>query len=131
MDKGGRPKKEFDQKTFESLCHIQCTREEICSFFDNCDHKTLSRWCQDTYGEGFSPAYKRLSDGGKSSLRRMQWKSADAGNVTMQIFLGKQMLGQKDKSEVSGEGGGPITLKVVYDDGKPQGDNNPPAEATS
>ena len=26
----------------------------------------------------------------------MQWKSAESGNVTMQIFLGKNMLGQSD-----------------------------------
>lgn len=37
---------------------------------------------------------------GKASLRRMQFKSAEDGNVTMQIWLGKQMLGQRDKSEI-------------------------------
>ena len=35
------------------------------------------------------------------SLRRAQWKSAKSGNVTMQIWLGKQWLGQKEQSEVS------------------------------
>ena len=30
----------------------------------------------------------------------MQWKSAEKGNVTMQIWLGKQNLGQSDKQEV-------------------------------
>jgi hypothetical protein len=29
-------------------------------------------------------------------LRQLQWQSAEKGNVTMQIFLGKQMLGQTD-----------------------------------
>jgi len=33
----------------------------------------------------------------------MQWKSAEKGNVTMQIWLGKQILGQADKSEVKWE----------------------------
>ena len=28
-DKGGRPRKEIDQHTFEGLCEIQCTLEEI------------------------------------------------------------------------------------------------------
>ncbi len=37
---------------------------------------------------------------GQGSLRRMQFLAAQKGNVTMQIWLGKQYLGQKDKSEV-------------------------------
>ena len=32
-------------------------------------------------------------------LRQLQWKSAENGNVTMQIFLGKNILGQQDKLE--------------------------------
>ena len=31
----------------------------------------------------------------------MQWKSAEDGNVTMQIWLGKQVLGQAEKQEVT------------------------------
>ena len=34
-------------------------------------------------------------------LRQMQWKSAENGNVTMQIFLGKQVLGQSDTPDNS------------------------------
>ena len=34
-------------------------------------------------------------------LRQLQWKSAEQGNVTMQIFLGKNILGQQDKLEES------------------------------
>jgi hypothetical protein len=34
------------------------------------------------------------------SLRRAQWKSAEGGNVTMQIWLGKQWLGQKEQHEI-------------------------------
>ena len=32
-----RPRKEIDQKNFESLCGLQCTLEEICGFFDVTD----------------------------------------------------------------------------------------------
>ena len=28
--KGGRPQKNIDKKTFENLCAIQCTKDEIC-----------------------------------------------------------------------------------------------------
>jgi hypothetical protein len=35
-------------------------------------------------------------DRGKCTLRRWQWASAKNGNVTMQIWLGKQLLKQRD-----------------------------------
>jgi hypothetical protein len=37
---------------------------------------------------------------GRAAIRRMQFASAQKGNVPMQIWLGKQYIGQKDKSEV-------------------------------
>jgi hypothetical protein len=33
------------------------------------------------------------------SIRRQQYKSAEGGNVTMQIWLGKQYLNQRDRNE--------------------------------
>lgn len=42
---------------------------------------------------------------GQGSLRRMQFVAAQKGNVTMQIWLGKQYLGQKDKHENTLEAG--------------------------
>lgn len=92
---GGRPKKEFNQETFEELCSLQCTKEEICSVL-KCDEKTLTRMCEDTYGLSFSDAFKTYSAGGKTSLRRAQYKSALSGNATLLVWLGKQYLGQKD-----------------------------------
>lgn len=95
MINGGRPKKEIDKKAFENLCSLQCTKDEICGFFD-VHEETLTRWCHDTYGEGFSDVYKKKSASGKMSLRRMQFRTAEEGNATMQIWLGKQYLGQTD-----------------------------------
>ena len=100
--KGGRPRKEIDKDMFEKLCAIQCTESEICSFFDTTD-KTLTRWCNDTYGMSYSDIYKIKSAGGKTSLRRMQFKLAEK-NPAMAIFLGKQYLGQKDKIEYTDDG---------------------------
>ena len=37
----------------------------------------------------------------KIKLRKLQWKSAEKGNVTMQIFLGKNILGQQDRLETT------------------------------
>lgn len=98
-DLGGRPKTEIDKDVFEGLCEIQCTKNEMCSVF-KCDEKTLTRWCKDTYGMGFSDVYKKESETGKTSLRRMQWNLAKSGNATMQLWLGKQYLDQRDKQEV-------------------------------
>ena len=44
---GGRPSAEIDQESFEKLCAMQCTRNEICAWFGITD-KTLSRWCEKT-----------------------------------------------------------------------------------
>lgn len=87
----------IDKKQFEALCAIQCTQEEICSVL-NCNTDTLNSWCKNTYGVNFSEIFKEKRQGGKASLRRMQWKLAEK-NATMGIWLGKQYLGQKDKEE--------------------------------
>ena len=90
---------EIDQKTFEGLCHIQCTQREVCDFL-NVDDKTLTKWCKTTYGLPFSDVLRQKRGGGKVSLRRTQWRNAiDLNNTTMQIWLGKQFLGQTDKVE--------------------------------
>ena len=90
-----RPKKNINQKQFEALCSIQCTEEEICNVLEVTD-KTLTRWCKETYGKGFSDVYAEKRDLGKVSLRRQQWKAAEKGNITMQIWLGKQLLKQSE-----------------------------------
>lgn len=97
MAKAGRPKKEINQKQFESLCAIQCTSEEICAVLDVSD-KVLENWCRDTYGENFSVVFAQKRAGGKASLRRNQWRMSET-NPTMAIWLGKQYLGQSDHVE--------------------------------
>ena len=93
-----RPRKEIDQKDFESLCALQCTKEEICGFFDVSD-KTLENWCKRTYSEGFSKVFKKKRGKGKISLRRAQFRLAEK-SASMAIWLGKQWLGQKDTVEI-------------------------------
>lgn len=90
----GRPRKEIDKTEFEKLCGLQCTRDEICGFFDT-TAKTLYAWCKDTYGEDFSTVYEIKREKGKISLRRAQFQLAQK-NASMAIFLGKNMLGQTD-----------------------------------
>ena len=90
-----RPRKVINQKQFESLCAIQCTQEEICNVLD-VSEKTLISWCNEVYGESFSKVFRQKRDLGKTSLRRNQWKLAENGNSTMQIWLGKQILKQSE-----------------------------------
>ncbi len=105
----GRPKKEFSPEQFEALCRMWCTESEICSFFATTD-KTLSKWLKRQYKMTFSEAYKKFSEEGNISLRRAQFKSAiDRENVTMQIWLGKQYLGQSEEFHVKAEN------KMEYD----------------
>ena len=90
-----RPKKKISQKQFESLCAIQCTKEEICDVLDVTE-KTLNNWCKEIYGTSFSLVFNQKRALGKASLRRNQWKLAEKGNSTMQIWLGKQILKQSE-----------------------------------
>ena len=97
----GRPRVTWDEaqwRQIDGMCAIQCTESEIAGVM-NVSTDTLERIVKDEWGINFAEYYKQKSDKGKMSLRRLQWKSAEAGNVAMQIFLGKQMLGQKEKAE--------------------------------
>lgn len=93
----GRPLKDIKKEEFEKLCGLQCTKEEICSFFDVTD-KTLESWCRRTYKIGFSEVFKQKRGKGKISLRRAQFELAKK-NATMAIWLGKQYLDQKEPEE--------------------------------
>ena len=63
---------------------------EIADFY-GCDESLLRK----SYSEFLTKGRAEQ----KIRLRQLQWKSAEKGNVTMQIFLGKNMLGQQDKIE--------------------------------
>ena len=94
----GRPNKKIDKEQFEKLCGLQCTLEEICSFFDCCTD-TLESWCKRTYKQNFSEVFSQKRRIGKISLRRAQFRLAEK-NPTMAIWLGKQYLGQTDKAVI-------------------------------
>ena len=106
---GGRPKKEIDYELAGKLAAIQCTQEEIAGILD-ISRQTLLK------DEQFLYIFRTKKEAGKSSLRRMQWKTAEGGNPTMQIWLGKQYLKQSDKQEnnITGE----LGIKII-DDVKP------------
>ena len=100
MAKMGRPQKEINKDQFEELCKMQCTLDEIAGFF-KCSPDTIQRFCEREYNDTFANTHIKYAQEGKISLRRAQLKSALAGNVTMQIWLGRQLLGQTDKQLLS------------------------------
>ena len=85
---------QIDWRQFEELCKIQCKQGEICAVLD-IDHKTLTKHVKLYYKKEFSQVYKEKAEFGKASLRRIQFKLAQT-NAAMAIFLGKNLLGQKD-----------------------------------
>ena len=105
-NKGGRPKKQIDYAMVEKLASLQCTQEEIADVLD-ISRQTLAK------DEKFLNIYKKGIEGGKISLRRWQYRLAEKGNPTMLVWLGKQHLGQKDKSEVENTN---LTREIVFDD---------------
>ncbi|HUX61040.1 MAG TPA: hypothetical protein VMV32_06995 [Ignavibacteriaceae bacterium] len=100
-NKGGRPKKVFTEaqwKEFENLCAFQCTQTEIINWFD-VDDVTLTRLLKERYNKSFSEVFALKRTKGHISLRRLQFQLAEK-NVAMAIFLGKNYLDQRDKTEV-------------------------------
>lgn len=104
MAKMGRPRKEYDKRTFEDLAGLGCTQEEIAWFFRDETGKpanidTLSRWCKRTYGLTFQEYIKSVGCMAmKIRIRRNQLKLSEK-SAAMAIFLGKNYLGQTDKYE--------------------------------
>jgi hypothetical protein len=83
-----RPKKDIDAAAVLKLAKLGCTTEEVGEFL-GVSHDTISRRFAKEMSLGLADR--------KISLRRLQWKSANTGNVQMLIWLGKQYLGQSDK----------------------------------
>lgn len=105
MSRTGRPKKEYDKKTFADLIGIGCGADEVCWFFRDETGKpanidTLSRWCVREFGMTFQD-YRRQNGAMalKIRLRNAQIKLAEH-SAAMAIFLGKNYLGQTDSSDV-------------------------------
>lgn len=84
-----RPKLNINAKEVEKLAAIGCTAKEIADFY-GCAGTSISR--------GFAVEMIKGKSNCKMQLRKAQMKTALSGNVSMQIWLGKQMLGQKDQT---------------------------------
>ena len=106
----GRKPKILNAATVERLARIGATNEEIGVVCD-CSRDTVQERIKDT--PEIAAAIARGRADLKVSLRRMQVKLARTGNATMLIWLGKQLLDQHDKTEVTGDGGGPLQVQMI------------------
>lgn len=112
----GRKSILFDEKlltTIKELAGIGCTMEEI-EKVTHIDRTTFYKQ-EGKKREAIFAAIEAGRDEMKVSLRRQQMKQALDGNSTMLVWLGKQILGQRDKTdvkaEVAGANGGPIQFE--------------------
>ena len=82
--------KAIDPDTVEKLASIGCTQEEIATVV-GCSRETINR----RFKKPIAAGHDRL----RMSLRRWQYEKAKEGSVPMLIWLGKQYLDQKDKTD--------------------------------
>ena len=109
----GRKPAQIDLTELEKLCTLQCTDEEIANWFGVSTRTIENRRKRPE----FAQAMQRGRSRGRISVRRAQMKMLEGGNATMGVWLGKQLLGQRDAiiNEHVGSGGGPIQLSVKPD----------------
>jgi hypothetical protein len=98
------------------LCQMQCTAEEAASFL-GVHLATLIRAIKREHGQTFKEYFAQHAPSGKASLRRAQLQLAMGSDKSppspaMQIWLGKQMLGQGDRHQDLDDIDMPVTLPV-------------------
>lgn len=121
-DKGGRPKSidENDQKILDQVKifgRLVATHEEMAAWF-NVTVRTIENYMKSNKDEEnnsrFFRVYKKAESETKASLRRNQLKYAAKGNPALLIWMGKQLLGQKDKIDHNHEG--QVEIVRIIDD---------------
>lgn len=94
-----RPEKDVDEKVVLALAQRHCSVREIAA---------VVGVSEDTLYRRYAAVIKKGRADARWRLRDRQWQSAMAGNTTMLIWLGKQMLGQSDRLELTGADGDPL-----------------------
>jgi len=93
----------IDMQLLTDLAAIQCTYEEIAAVMGLQKRQFINRVNED------SALKKAIENGwakGRASVRRQQFKLLEAGNATMGVWLGKQLLGQRDNLDTKLTGSG-------------------------
>lgn len=99
------------RKQVELFGSLVATHVEMANWFE-CTVRTIENYMEDHDSEFFR-VYKRAEAESKQSLRRLQMNAAQDGNPTILVWLGKQLLGQKDKIETDNKHSGDMNLLLV------------------
>src|SRR5260221_715645 len=86
------PQVEIDERLVHDLASIHCTIDEI-AMICGCHRSTIE--------VRFSESVAAGKAFGRRRLRKCQFDAAYAGSVPMMIWLGKQVLGQRDLATIS------------------------------
>ena len=88
----GRPRIELEPEQVRKLAGLHCSVDEISDIL-GCGRDTIYRHYKEELDKGRAE--------GRMRLRTMQFKSAQSGSAATLIWLGKQILGQKDQQEIA------------------------------
>src|SRR5215471_8590783 len=104
----GRKPKKLDLFELEKLCSLQCTDDELAAWFGVSTRTIENRRKQPKFAEIMARGKAK----GRISVRRAQMKLLESGNATMGVWLGKQLLSQRDVTpiELSSSNGQPVQL---------------------
>lgn len=118
MSRGPR-RKSLDWDKIEELLNADCKTTDIAAAFGVSDD-TIRRRCKEDLNIDYTSFCQQKKAEGDNILRNVQYKLAKEGNVAMLVWLGKQRLGQSDKTETehSFKGKG---LKIGFDDSDEDG----------
>ena len=86
-----RPKADIDGEQVKKLAELHCSVNEIADIL-GCGRDTIYRRFKAELDKGRAE--------GRTRLRSMQFRAAGNGSTAMLIWLGKQILGQKDQQEI-------------------------------
>tara|TARA_Y100000996_G_scaffold408475_2_gene387601 strand:+ start:4685 stop:5113 length:429 start_codon:yes stop_codon:yes gene_type:complete len=108
----GRPKIEINLEELERLSALNCTMPELAAYF-----RVPLRTLEDKYTNDpeIRATINRGREVGKLSVRRKQMQIMnDMNSPAMAIWLGKQLLGQRDKHDVITEDRGETALNEAF-----------------
>jgi hypothetical protein len=88
----GRKATPIDLIGLEKLCAMHCSDEEIAGWFGVSVRTIQNRRKQPKFGD----VMRRGKAKGGISIRRAQMQMVEDGSVPMAVWLGKNMLGQRD-----------------------------------
>ena len=108
----GRPKKNFDWSKLDAILQFHSPLIDAADIV-GVSVKTLQRRIREEYDMTFDEYRYQKGSRTRQNLRQIQYDTAKNGNVTMQIWLGKQWLGQSDKKDINMSGEVDIHSKLM------------------